>query len=82
MGNPAFECFYWYFFVSGIENWQNDGWRAVLKKMPPLKRSDYLWLLAMLMTSPLVVTLGISLTVRDLIHTKLIKAFKLIIVSG
>jgi solute carrier family 35 protein F5 len=25
--------------------------------------SDYLWLLAMLMTSPLVVTLGISLTV-------------------
>jgi len=29
--------------------------------------SDYLWLLAMLMTSPLVVTLGISLTVREAI---------------
>lgn len=28
-------------------------------------RSDYLWLLAMLMTSPLVVTLGISLTVSS-----------------
>lgn len=29
--------------------------------------SDYLWLLAMLMTSPLVVTLGISLTVSNIL---------------
>lgn len=27
-------------------------------------RSDYLWLVSMLMTSPLVVTLGITLTVK------------------
>jgi solute carrier family 35 protein F5 len=34
-------------------------------------RSDYLWLLSMLMTSPLVVTLGISLTVSILITSLL-----------
>lgn len=35
--------------------------------------SDYLWLLAMLMTSPLVVTLGISLTVKQVDSTKLVQ---------
>jgi hypothetical protein len=37
-------------------------WTQYLSLLLPF-RSDYLWLLAMLMTSPLVVTLGLSLTV-------------------
>lgn len=50
-----FKCFHWHLFVSALDAYASNTYY--------LFRSDYLWLLSMLMTSPLVVTLGISLTV-------------------
>lgn len=54
---------YWYIFVSIVYIL----YYYTEKLMYFFFRSDYLWLLSMLMTSPLVVTLGISLTVSHLL---------------
>ncbi|KAF7721356.1 hypothetical protein EC973_004837 [Apophysomyces ossiformis] len=61
---PVFFLLHW----SGIETFQLPTspvlWTMVLlNALIGTFLSDYLWLLAMLMTSPLVVTLGISLTI-------------------
>jgi solute carrier family 35 protein F5 len=67
--------FMWPFFIilhfTGLENFElpfsPSLWVMVLlNAFVGTFLSDYLWLLAMLMTSPLVVTLGISLTVSDI----------------
>lgn len=62
MGDIAFKCIYRYFLVSMHDTKKME---HVFKHTLFSHRSDYLWLLAMLMTSPLVVTLGISLTVSS-----------------
>jgi len=61
----------WPFFVildvAGIEefSWPSRDvfWKLVLNGLLGTCLSDYLWLLAMLMTSPVVVTLGLSMTI-------------------
>lgn len=63
MGYYLIKRIHWYLFVSIHDQ------SMVYQMSNFYTRSDYLWLLAMLMTSPLVVTLGISLTVSNFLFT-------------